>query len=76
MFAARLSKDGKSLYLSAAHMYGDKDIETVSFEDVDLKNATAEIIYPQSVGQISLCQNSLAVTLPKNASILVKINLN
>ncbi|MBQ5816221.1 MAG: alpha-galactosidase, partial [Oscillospiraceae bacterium] len=76
MFAARLSKDGKTLYLSAAHMYGDKDIETVCLEDIDVQNATAEIIYPQSVGQISLCQNSLAVTLPKNASILVKINLN
>lgn len=74
---ARLSGDGKRLYVSAGRLQGDTKV-TIPLSEIKGEKKNAKIIYPVSFegSEISLSGDELTITLCDKTAILVEIEIN
>lgn len=72
---ARLTKDGKKLYISAGRLSGDEPTKSISLAEIAGKKASAKVIYPVGWGEISLKNDNLSVTLPEKSAVLIEVEV-
>ena len=73
--SAIISGDNKTLYAAFRHLEGQNAKKTIHFKNLNIVSDSAEIIYPQNLGKITLSGNELTAELPQNSAILVKMKL-
>lgn len=71
---ARVSGDGKVLYVTAANISGDEDI-TIPLGEIKGAKSDAKVLFPDYVTDIKLLGDDLKVKLPVGSGVLVKIDL-
>ncbi len=71
----RISGNGKALYLTVGHLRGAGEHKTVRLPKFAGKMQSAQILYPDFVGQITLNDASVEVQLPPKSAVLIKIDL-
>lgn len=73
--SAIISGDNKTLYATFRHLEGENAKKTIDFKNLNIVSDSAEIIYPQNGGKVTLSGNELTAELPQNSAILVKMKL-
>lgn len=73
--AARVSGDGKSLYVTAGRVVGGEDEIVIPLDKIDGKKQNARVIFPEKVGEISLDGDNLTVKLEEKSAILIKVDI-
>lgn len=71
---ARVSGDGKSLYVTAGNISGEESI-TVPLGGIEGRKSGAKALFPEGTGNVTLNGDELKVTLPKGSAVLVKLDI-
>ena len=71
---ARVSGDGKTLYVTAANISGDEDI-IVPLNEIKGAKSNATVLFPDYIKDVTLCGDELKVKLPVGSGVLVKMDL-
>ncbi len=74
--AARLSGDGKKLFITAGRLSGDTQIN-IPLSEIKGKKKNAKIVYPKSYGNPEICLENdiLTVTLNEKTAIFVEVEI-
>ena len=73
--AMRLSGDKKTLYVTAGRLESETEEIKIDLSAVLGVKKNPEVIFPKNVGNISLCNETLSVSLPAHSALLLKIDI-